>query len=110
MRWLAGKTVILADTPHSDVDVPSCLSANVWDIRPCAAVRKRALSGHAVMERQAAELAGVAMIDLAARICTETPCQAVVDNMIVFRDTHHLTATFSRSLGRDLERLLDQVR
>ena len=41
------------------------------------------------------------MIDLAARICTAAPCPAVVDNMIVYRDYHHLTATFSRSLGSD---------
>jgi peptidoglycan/LPS O-acetylase OafA/YrhL len=110
MDKLASRTVILADPPRSDVDVPGCLSANVWDIRACATSRKRALAGHAVMERQAAAAAGVAMIDLAARICPDTPCLPVVDNMIVFRDTHHLTATFARSLGPDLERLLDQVR
>jgi hypothetical protein len=50
------------------------------------------------------------MIDLASRICVDNPCSAVVDNMIVYRDEHHLTATFSRSLGPDLERLLDIVR
>jgi hypothetical protein len=107
---LVGHKVLLADSPHSAMDVPGCLSANLWDIRACATAKKRALSAHAVMERKAAEQAGVAMIDLASRICVDNPCSAVVDNMIVYRDEHHLTATFSRSLGPDLERLLDIVR
>ena len=62
-----------------------------------------------MIETRAAELAGVAMIDLAGRICTGSPCPAVVDNMIVYRDEHHLTATFSRSLGPALDRALEKV-
>jgi peptidoglycan/LPS O-acetylase OafA/YrhL len=107
---LSGKTVILADTPHSAVDVPACLSANWWDIRPCATRKAQAMSQHGVLEGAAASAAGVALIDLAAKVCPSGPCQPVIDNMIVYRDSHHLTATFSRSLGRDLAALIDIVR
>jgi hypothetical protein len=36
-------------------------------------------------------------------------CQVVLNDMIIFRDHHHLTATFSRSLAPPLERALDRV-
>jgi hypothetical protein len=107
---LNGRTVILADTPHSAVDVPSCLSANSWDIRPCATRKAQAMSQHGVLETAAAAAAGVPLIDLAADICASGPCMPVVDDMIVYRDAHHLTATFSASLGPRLEQLINIVR
>jgi peptidoglycan/LPS O-acetylase OafA/YrhL len=107
---LAGKTVILADTPHSAVDVPGCLSANSWDIRPCATRKAQAMSQHGVLEGAAAAAAGVALIDLSSEICAMGPCMPVVSDMIVYRDAHHLTATFSASLGPALERLVNIVR
>jgi hypothetical protein len=58
------------------------------------------------MERRAAAAAGVPLIDLAYSICPADPCPAVVNKMIVYRDYHHLTAIFSRSLGPELERQL----
>ncbi|MDP8904551.1 MAG: acyltransferase [Chloroflexota bacterium] len=107
---LSSRAVILADTPHSAMDVPSCLSANVWDIRACSTPRGDAMSGHGVLEKAAAEAARVPLVDLANHVCVAKPCPAVVDKMIVYRDRHHLTATFARSLGPELKRLLDAVR
>ena len=107
---LSSRTVILADTPHSAMDVPACLSANWWDIRACSTPRWDAMSGHGVIEKRAAEAARVALIDLANEICVMKPCPAVVDKMIVYRDKHHLTATYARSLGPALNRLLELVR
>jgi hypothetical protein len=39
-------------------------------------------------------------VDLSDVICpTKGKCPAVVDGMIVYRDDHHLTATFAASLA-----------
>jgi hypothetical protein len=107
---LNAPSVILADTPASRVDVPVCLSNNKADIRPCATPRKRALAGHDTIERAAANLAGVPLRDLADDICVTAPCPAVVNNAIVFRDYHHLTNSFARTLGPAVERLINSVR
>jgi peptidoglycan/LPS O-acetylase OafA/YrhL len=108
---LTGKSVILADIPHSEFDVPACLSANWWDIRACATRRVQAMSQHGVLETAAATAAGVPLIDLSAAICPAgSPCLPVLDNMIIYRDTHHLTATFAASLGPELLRLVNIVR
>jgi peptidoglycan/LPS O-acetylase OafA/YrhL len=99
-----GRVVLLVDTPHADVDVPACLSAHVADVSACSTPRAIALSGHGTIERIAATEAGVPTIDLAPATCPGSPCPAVLDGMIVFRDSHHLTATFAVALGPVLDR------
>jgi len=106
---LRSPTILLADNPISRVDVPTCLKSNKSDIRRCATPRRRALRGHDAIERAAAKLAGVPLIDLANRICVADPCPAVVGGRIVFRDTHHLTATFTRTLAPGVARLVISV-
>jgi peptidoglycan/LPS O-acetylase OafA/YrhL len=101
IRQLPGRIVLLADTPISRYDVPACLSRNLKDIRRCASDRAYALGAkpHA-RERVAARLTGAALVDLSDVICPgKGKCPAVVDGMIVYRDDHHLTATFAASLA-----------
>jgi peptidoglycan/LPS O-acetylase OafA/YrhL len=104
LSQLRGRVVLLVDTPHASVDVPACLSKHVSDIRPCATPRGVALSAHGVIERIAANAADVPTVDLAPAICPASPCAAVVGGMIVWRDSHHLTATFAAALGPVLNR------
>jgi peptidoglycan/LPS O-acetylase OafA/YrhL len=107
-----GPSAIMVDTPHARGDVPDCLASHRADIRPCATPRTIALSGHGLVERAAARRADVATIDLYPDICpasSGTTCPAVVDGMIVYRDYHHLTATFAASLAPGLDRALAVV-
>jgi hypothetical protein len=106
---LNSPVVLLADSPSSRVDVPRCLARNRHNISRCATPRRRALAGHAVVERAAARIADVPVIDLANRVCVADPCPAVVGGRIVFRDFHHLTATFTSTLGPDVARLVISV-
>ncbi len=108
---LPGRVVVLADTPAWSIklDVPSCLSAHPRDIRPCATARRIALSQTLVRERFAAQVTGAGLVNLNPLICPADPCPAVVNGMIVYRDTHHLTATFSRSLAPALNRALTRI-
>ena len=46
----------------------------------------------------AAELE-VGLIDLTDQVCFADTCPAVIDDVLVWRDTHHLTATYARLLG-----------
>jgi peptidoglycan/LPS O-acetylase OafA/YrhL len=112
VELIPGRAAIMVDTPHAASDVPDCLASHRADIRPCATPRSVAFSGHGLIERAAAKRAGVATIDLASDICptlSNRPCPAVVAGMIVYRDYHHLTATFSASLAPALDRALSLV-
>ena len=107
-----GRSTIMVDTPHASGDVPDCLASHRGDIRPCATPRSIAFSGHGLVERAAARQANVATIDLSPDICptsSGTTCPAVVDGMIVYRDYHHLTATFAAYLAPKLDQALALV-
>ena len=107
-----GQSTIMVDTPHASGDVPDCLASHRADIRQCATPRSIAFSGHGLVERAAARQADVATIDLSPDICptsSGTTCPAVVDGMIVYRDYHHLTATFAASLAPELDQALALV-
>jgi peptidoglycan/LPS O-acetylase OafA/YrhL len=111
IEQLPGRVVVLADTPAWSIklDVPSCLSAHPKDIRPCATARRIALAQTLVRERAAAQATGAGLVNLNPLICPADPCPAVVNGMIVYRDTHHLTATFARSLAPALNRALTRI-
>ena len=98
---LPGRIVLLADTPLSRYDVPACLSRNLDDIRRCSTDRAYAFgSKPRARERVAARLTGATLVDLSDVICPGAGrCPAVVRRMIVYRDDHHLTATFAASLA-----------
>jgi len=100
-RDVPGEIVLLADTPISRHDVPACLSRNLADIRRCASDRAYAFGSRPrAREKVAARLSGATLVDLSDVICPgKGKCPAVVDRMIVYRDDHHLTATFAASLA-----------
>lgn len=102
------RVAIIIDVPLPYNDVPACLAAHASDVRQCAVPRSQDLGdGMGVMEKIAAAATGAGLIDLTAGICPGSgPCPVVINNMIAYRDGHHLTATFSRTLGPMLDRRL----
>lgn len=99
---VADRVLMLRDTPWARRNVPDCLSEDVATPERCAFE----LEGHAWLDEAyvAEELAAgndlVAVIDLTTAICEADPCPVVTDQGIVkYRDGHHLTQTFSRSLS-----------
>jgi peptidoglycan/LPS O-acetylase OafA/YrhL len=107
LRQIPGRIAVLADTPASAVDVPVCLSAHLDDITRCATSRLSALGRqHLIRERTAVAAADATLVDMTPAICPGDPCQPVVRGMIVYRDDHHLTATFATSLAGYLEAAL----
>ena len=98
----SSKVVIIQDPPLPTAGkVPDCLSANLTDWRKCAYSRTRGFgSGMGQRELAASKATGAGLINLTSAICPGTgDCQVVINGMIVWRDEHHLTATFSATLG-----------
>jgi hypothetical protein len=111
LEQVPGKPVVLADVPYPGQDVPECLAKNLKDIRPCAApASNRNAGGSPARERQAANASGGVMLDFYDLICKNNDrCLPVRDDVIVWRDHHHLTATFARTLAPALDRALQKV-
>jgi hypothetical protein len=47
------------------------------------------------------------MLDLNDTICPDGQCPAEQGGKVVFRDSEHMTATFARSLGKELGQRLN---
>jgi hypothetical protein len=100
LAGLPGEKVVVVDTPYSHWDVPSCLEQHRRSASACAIPAAYVLGGGIVTrERAAAKAAGGTMIDLTHAICPSYPCSVVPGGIVMLRDTHHLTATYSRTLG-----------
>jgi hypothetical protein len=98
--------VIIQDLPSPRKDVLECVVDHRSDLTECSFDREAAMAGNTGMAL-ASERLGVPLIDLTDRLCATDQCPAVIDGRLVWRDTHHMTATFARylapALGRELE-------
>lgn len=100
---IPGRVVIMVDTPRTSVDIPGCIADHPADVRPCAISRAAGFTSlFGVREERAARTSGAGLVDLIPSICPAMPCQVIRNGMILYRDNHHLTATFSRSLAPQL--------
>ncbi len=91
-----------------------CPSAWLRTSRTSGPARPRRVNrnagGSPARERQAAASAGGVVLNFYDLICSNRDrCPVVRNDMIVFRDHHHLTATFARSLAPALDRALEKV-
>ena len=103
LNQVPGSKAIIVDTPSSQYNVPACISSHVSDVRPCQTLKATAVgSDPGIVEATAASATGATLIDLTSRICPWDTCPVVLNGMIIYRDSHHLTATFSGSLANPL--------
>jgi hypothetical protein len=82
--------------------VPECLASNLSNYTKCNYPRSNGTgSGMGLREQQASAATGAGLIDLTATICpgSGSTCPVIQNDMIMWRDDHHLTATYSASLG-----------
>jgi hypothetical protein len=106
-----GPKVVIVDTPFSWRDIPDCLDRRPDDPGACAiASSSRTAGGVVVRERMAAKIGGARLVDLTPRFCPTWPCPVITDDDVIkFRDDHHLTATFAKSLAYPVGKALDRA-
>jgi hypothetical protein len=107
---IPGSVALLVDTPRSDVDVPACLAKNRDAIERCTTSRTAAFGWrHLRRETEAARLTGATLVDMSDIVCPGDPCPPIIGDTLVYRDHHHLTATFVVSIAQDLYAALPPV-
>jgi hypothetical protein len=105
--------VLLRDTPWPETHVPHCLARSAWTAwwlgrRPCTFPRTTPLAELAARHEQAAAASfpGVRYVDMTPVICGASACDPYRDGVVLYYDSHHLSATFSATLAPALERAL----
>jgi peptidoglycan/LPS O-acetylase OafA/YrhL len=110
IRRIHAPVAIIVDTPRSEFDVPACLAAHRTAIEECVTSRSAALTWrHLRREKQAARETGATLVDMSKAICPSDPCPPIIGNRLVYRDNHHLTATFARALAGALAAALPVI-
>jgi hypothetical protein len=105
LREAARKVVVIADVPIPPWDVPDCVAGVTRDFARCAFPRAAAVArSHRI--RDAVAHAGVAVIDPTDQLCRATVCPAVTGDVLVYRRSGHLTATYAATLAPWLEERL----
>lgn len=94
------QVVILQDSPSPGINIPDCVAANPTRLTACAGDRTAWIpADHGSEQFEAArDLPGVSIVDLNDAICPTDRCSAVIGNVLLYRDTSHLTGTYVRSL------------
>lgn len=99
---ISAPTAVIADTPDLRQTPSVCLSARLQDTAACGLPRAQALRADVHQaEIQAAAADGSPVIDLTDYLCSDV-CDPVIGDTLVYRDAHHLTATFSAELAGPL--------
>lgn len=112
---VSDQVVLVRDTPWAAGDVPDCLSAHL--AQPSACAFPRDARSHLDATLAAAEKAAVAKaadggatirtVDPTKLVCPHSTCSVVTPKgVIVYRDGHHMTRTFSTGLAKSFANLL----
>jgi hypothetical protein len=103
------RVVVIADTPDLRDNPAVCLSSHLGSAEDCARPASIALDSPGRAATVAATVAtGTPLIDLTDYFCTDR-CAPILGNVLVYRDSHHITATWSAQLASPLEQRLDAV-
>lgn len=113
LRAIDTQTVIFADTAHTARSTGVCLSAHLTEADDCSVDINTGFDKDVRRaEADAAADAGAQIVDFNRYICGPDECPAVIGNLLVYRDEHHLTATFvdeqlSAPVAQAIDRILD---
>jgi peptidoglycan/LPS O-acetylase OafA/YrhL len=99
------RVVLIRDTPRPERHVASCVSEHLDAPEKCDVRRDRVPPVREDVA-VAGRVPGVEVADLTEAICRPDRCPAVSDGVLVYRDFHHLTATFVKLLAGTLDRSL----
>ncbi|TSI10558.1 acyltransferase family protein [Lysinibacillus sp. BW-2-10] len=99
-RNLKGSTNVFAirDNPQMEENIPLCLERK-QDYLQCSVERKNALSKVQPWENTKGIPDNVYFADLSDYFCDETMCYSVIGNIIVYRDAHHITVEYAKTLA-----------
>lgn len=101
--------VALLDNPGpGHMKVYECVAENPTNLEKCTFDRAEGTerSGASVQVPAAERVPGTQTVDMADAICPTETCVPIIGNVLVFRQTSHITDTYARTLTPELARRL----
>jgi hypothetical protein len=111
----SGARVILIDSsPVQDQRIPECVNKHAATLTKCATPRARAIGPDrtwdtASVDRVMSAAPGSSLINLDDYICPASSCAPVIGNILVYRDKHHVTVPYMKTLAPAVLKALKRV-
>jgi peptidoglycan/LPS O-acetylase OafA/YrhL len=110
LAGLGSEVVVIGDTVRQSIDPPVCLSEHLADASVCSTPYARAVATERLaQERGVTEGRGAAFVDPTSWMCYTDPCPSVMGRLLIYRDSHHLSATYARALANRLADVLPAI-
>jgi peptidoglycan/LPS O-acetylase OafA/YrhL len=94
----------IRDNPWMGFDVPACVEENEEvPLEECSRPTADLLPEESAWEKLESPPENVYYADLSDYFCEEDVCNPIIGNVLVYRDSHHITGTFSKSLAPVLQ-------
>lgn len=92
--------IVLLDNPNPGFAVYECIAENEDNPQNCTFSREDGIanSGALAQEEAVARLSDVHIVDLRPKICPDNQCVPIIGNVLLYRQTSHLTDTYVRTL------------
>ncbi|WP_405372978.1 MULTISPECIES: acyltransferase family protein [unclassified Microbacterium] len=103
------QVLVLRDVPRMARNIPDCVALRYDSPDSCGVSRDRGLRGEEVTAEAIALAPEATLADFTDTFCTEERCKAVIGNVVVYSDNHHLTDTFARTMIPQLSEEMDRA-
>jgi peptidoglycan/LPS O-acetylase OafA/YrhL len=100
------RVLVIRDTPQASERVVTCVTENYGQPEKCAKSRSQALDERGAVPAALEQAPGVRSVEFWDRFCDDETCPAVIGNTLVYRDLHHVSRTYMRTLVGDLREAL----
>jgi peptidoglycan/LPS O-acetylase OafA/YrhL len=93
------KPIVITDTPYPGTDVPICLSKAIKSVSSCTVTRDKGIRAN--RQQTSIDVAvenGAQYLDISNWVCSLDTCPVITGNILMYRDSHHLTTTYVQFL------------
>lgn len=108
LREAGIKVAAILHTPWQQQDVPRCMSLSNATVELCSAPEDDAVY-RGTIGRAVSMDPSIEAIDMLPFFCQSGSCPVVIGGVLVYRDRHHLSATYARTLAPILERRIREL-
>ena len=91
--------IVITDTPYPGTDVPICLSKAIKNVGSCTVTRDKGIRAN--RQQTSIDVAvenNAQYLDVSHWVCTIDTCPVITGNILMYRDSHHLTTTYVQFL------------
>jgi peptidoglycan/LPS O-acetylase OafA/YrhL len=101
------EVIAIRDTPRLPSDAPTCIENTSAPHTECGVAREATLNDQALPD--VGSDPAIHFLDMTAYFCQGDFCPAVIGNVIVYKDSDHVTSSYMRTLSSALKERLPQT-